>query len=65
MSAPTALRQSVASIRVRGGLTFMQRQRLRDAGAAVFADGEDEMVVGVSVATFERLTGIKVLETVV
>jgi hypothetical protein len=64
-TTPTALRQSIPAIRVRGGLAFLHRQRLLDAGAAVFADGEDEVVVGVSVKVFEAATGCKVLETVV
>jgi len=64
-TAPTALRQQIPAIRVTGGLAFLHRQRLLDAGGAVFGDGEDELVVGVTVKVFEAATGCKVMETVI
>ncbi len=64
-AASVALRQSIPAIRVVGGLPFLHRQRLIEAGAWVRADGEDEVIVGVSVATFQRVTGLQVMETAV
>lgn len=65
IAAPTALRQTVSAIRVRGGLPFLARQQLLAAGAWVRADGRDEVWVGVTVAEFERATGVRVMETAV
>lgn len=59
---PIAYRQLIPAIRVRGGLPFLQRQRLIEAGAWVRVDGEDEVWVGVPVAEFERATGVVVMD---
>lgn len=59
---PIAYRQPVSGIRVPGGLPFLQRQRLIEAGAWVKVDSEDEIIVGVTVAEFERATGMVVMD---